>query len=291
MNEWEKYMTLKSFSPVDTDITTTRYIVVLIIDASGSVEDYLNQINARIAGFFEGIRNFPLAAVAFEVSIIAFSGGVRMIRDFGLIGPTDQPPRIEAAEGMSPIGESLMEAIHLITIRKEAVKAALNPENKKIKFSYKKLAVLISDFQDNGSSYTAAVQLLKSLRHKDVESGKETTTLGMLSFGIGDLNQSLFGQIPGDKFTAASVVEFGRILATQFELIVNSVSATPATLRYDQGIVSGADSELYKVDETVDESVNDSPYPDSASNPVSAAQISLDGITDDDISDGYLYKD
>jgi uncharacterized protein YegL len=94
---------------------------VLLLDNSGSMSGApIEQLNAGLKQFQKELAGDPLAAKRVEVAIISF-GPVRVQQDF-VTADMFAAPQLRP-EGGTPMGEAIMEALDLITLRKQQYQA------------------------------------------------------------------------------------------------------------------------------------------------------------------------
>ena len=92
-----------------------RCLCVLLLDTSGSMAGApIDQLNAGLRQFQHELGSDALAAKRVEVAIITF-GPVKVQQDF-VTADMFSAPQL-APEGVSPMGEAIMEALDLIKLR------------------------------------------------------------------------------------------------------------------------------------------------------------------------------
>lgn len=90
---------------------------VLLLDNSGSMSGRpLAELNAGLKQFAAEVRADALAARRLELAIVSF-GPVKVHQDF--VGAEDFHPGDLEADGGTPMGEAILEAIELVRLRKK----------------------------------------------------------------------------------------------------------------------------------------------------------------------------
>jgi uncharacterized protein YegL len=90
---------------------------VLLLDNSGSMSGRpLAELNAGLKQFAAEVRADALAARRLELAIVSF-GPVKVHQDF--VGAEDFHPDDLEADGGTPMGEAILEAIELVRLRKK----------------------------------------------------------------------------------------------------------------------------------------------------------------------------
>jgi uncharacterized protein YegL len=96
---------------------------VLVVDTSGSMAgDKIQQLNDGLRYFKEDVESDDLARKRIDLSVISFGLGVQTIVPFCSIDEFE-PPAL-AANGSTPMGEALGEAMTAIRARKSEYRAA-----------------------------------------------------------------------------------------------------------------------------------------------------------------------
>jgi uncharacterized protein YegL len=94
---------------------------VLLLDTSSSMQgEKIRELNAGLKLFIDELRADSMAAKRVEVAIVTF-GPVRIVQDFGSADVV--PPLRLKANGMTPMGEAIDLALHLVTDRKKTYQA------------------------------------------------------------------------------------------------------------------------------------------------------------------------
>lgn len=95
---------------------------VLLLDTSASMYGQsIQQLNAGIKQFKEGLMKDSLARKRVEVAIISFGGTVRVVSEFQTA--EDFTPPILSASGDTPMGQAIIKAIETLTVRKAQVRS------------------------------------------------------------------------------------------------------------------------------------------------------------------------
>lgn len=224
-------------SSVDTNYTTKRWPVTFVIDVSGSMELYLPALNNCLRDFFVGIKSDVCASTTFEIAVIICGGdeGIKMLRDFALVG-NQMPPIIEKAEGMTPLGEAILSAIQISERRKEKIKETFPNRGN----YFQPLCLVISDFKHNSDARIngkfvydeAAAQCKAHIAAKKI---------GLVSFGVGDVNAGAQQMLGGEVLHNSDVKEFVRTLQDLFPKLVASVGIKKSELIKEMGGNPGID--------------------------------------------------
>jgi uncharacterized protein YegL len=91
---------------------------VLLVDTSSSMSgDKIRQLNDGLRFFKDDVSSNPLARKRVEVSVVSFGGAVTIEHPFSAIDDFD-PPMLKA-DGDTPMGESILQAVDLIKGRKQ----------------------------------------------------------------------------------------------------------------------------------------------------------------------------
>jgi len=94
-----------------------RCACVLLLDNSGSMSGRpLDELNAGLRQFAAEVRADAIAARRLELAIVSF-GPVRVHQDF--VGADEFAPSDLTADGGTPMGEAILEAIELVRLRKQ----------------------------------------------------------------------------------------------------------------------------------------------------------------------------
>lgn len=95
---------------------------VLLLDTSASMGGApLAALNAGLRAFQVDIQGDPLAQRRVEVALVTFGGTVQTVQDFVTAGQFDAPTLI--AEGATPLGAALDQALDMVRARKATYKA------------------------------------------------------------------------------------------------------------------------------------------------------------------------
>ncbi|HZL16471.1 MAG TPA: VWA domain-containing protein [Polyangia bacterium] len=94
---------------------------ILLVDTSGSMGgDPINQLNSGLVTFKDELVADGLAAKRVEVAVVGF-GPVRVLSDF--LTPDNFLPPSLLAEGDTPIGAAIIQALDMLDQRKKSYKA------------------------------------------------------------------------------------------------------------------------------------------------------------------------
>ncbi len=94
---------------------------VLLLDTSSSMAGpSIDQLNAGLRQFQKELGNDALASQRVEIAVITF-GPVKVVQDF--ITADNYAPTDLRAEGDTPIGAAIMEALELLRLRKQQYQA------------------------------------------------------------------------------------------------------------------------------------------------------------------------
>lgn len=94
---------------------------VLLVDTSGSMAgDKIKQLNEGIRYFRDDVASNDLARKRVEVAIVSFGGDVTTEHSFSSIDDIEVPKL--SADGGTPMGEAILQAISLIRSRKQTYK-------------------------------------------------------------------------------------------------------------------------------------------------------------------------
>jgi len=109
--------------PEFVDNPENRCPVVLLLDASASMRGAaIDELNAGVAAFRQQILMDETASLRVELSVIAFGGDVRLVRDFTTIDDLIAP-RLEAG-GDTPMGGALDLGLKTLEARKAVYRRA-----------------------------------------------------------------------------------------------------------------------------------------------------------------------
>jgi uncharacterized protein YegL len=94
----------------------SRCPVILLLDASASMSDHIQELNRGVAAFKEDLLSDAQASLSVELAIIRFGGSVSLIQDFVTI--EDFTPPILTTGGSTPMGKALEMALDTLEKRK-----------------------------------------------------------------------------------------------------------------------------------------------------------------------------
>lgn len=95
---------------------------VLLLDTSSSMEGFkIDQLNEGLIFFKEDVMNDELARKRVDLAVITFGQEVSVLKDFGPIDELN-PPKL-VANGLTPMGETILKAINMVENRKNEYKA------------------------------------------------------------------------------------------------------------------------------------------------------------------------
>ena len=96
---------------------------VLVLDTSGSMAgDKIRQLNDAIRFFQEDVASDDLARKRVEVALLAFGDDVRLAHDFASAEDLQAPTL--SADGGTPMGGAILQAVEMIARRKAEYRAA-----------------------------------------------------------------------------------------------------------------------------------------------------------------------
>lgn len=103
--------------------TEQRCPCVLVLDCSWSMQGRcINDVNQAISRFADDLRADDLASKRVDIAVVTFGAGVQVIHDF-TSARLFQPLQLEA-DGATPLGEAMSQAVQLIENRKMSMKEA-----------------------------------------------------------------------------------------------------------------------------------------------------------------------
>lgn len=154
-----------------------RCPIVLILDTSTSMRGApIYALNQGIQSFLREVRSDVVATLRVDLAIVTF-GPVQLIQDFSAVDDID--PTTLFAEGMTPMGEAVTYAVHLLEDRKIAYK-----ENG-IQY-YRPWLLLITDGSPTDSWKDAARQI------KDAE---ESSKLSFFAIGVEGADMDILSEL------------------------------------------------------------------------------------------------
>jgi uncharacterized protein YegL len=96
---------------------------ILLIDTSGSMAgDKIRQLNEGLRIFKDDVMSDDLARKRVEVAVVTFGGATQVVHDFTSIETFD--PRSFRADGGTPMGGAITEAVEMIRRRKQEYRDA-----------------------------------------------------------------------------------------------------------------------------------------------------------------------
>ena len=95
---------------------------VLLLDTSSSMDGRpIAELNAGLQQFKTDLLDDPLSRKRVEIAVVAFGGNVRVASQFQTADELKLTPLV--ANGLTPMGEAIIKAIELITIRKAQIRS------------------------------------------------------------------------------------------------------------------------------------------------------------------------
>ena len=100
---------------------TPRVPIVLCLDTSYSMQGSpIRELSEGVEVFYTSIFDDEVARYSAEIAIVTFGGHVQRIADFG---PVEKRPELTfVANGSTPMGEAVCEALHILENRKRTYK-------------------------------------------------------------------------------------------------------------------------------------------------------------------------
>lgn len=183
--QMEEQIPFRPSSFADIEILSNpeqRCSCVLVLDCSGSMQGrQIDSLNAAVRRFAEELREDDLAAKRVEIGVISFGSRVEVVSEFRSVQafyPDDL-----AADGGTPMGQAMCEAVRMIERRKQT----LNEHGVQY---YRPWLVLMTDGEPTDSRtqyWRDAVDLVAS----SVTAGKFT----FFPLVTEDGNKSVVGQL------------------------------------------------------------------------------------------------
>lgn len=119
-------MTKKStqFDASDFGKSTRRRLpICFCLDVSGSMAgNPIRQLNDGLQGFFSSIRENEETRAAADICIVTFGGTVDIFLPFGRLSKETSVPHIQATTSLTPMGEGVLTALELLSVRKDGYK-------------------------------------------------------------------------------------------------------------------------------------------------------------------------
>lgn len=163
---------------------------VLLLDTSGSMNGPpINELNSGLVTFKDELVADALAAKRVEVGVIGF-GPVRILSDF--LNPDAFIPPILHAEGDTPMGAAIIQALDMLEQRKETYKAA------GVAY-YRPWVFLITD----GAPTDAWLEAANRIRH-----GEEKKHFQFFAVGVQGANMEALGKISVRQPVALKALRF-----------------------------------------------------------------------------------
>lgn len=107
--------------PEFADNPENRCPVILLLDTSGSMAgEPMRELNEGIRAFKEDVLKDTQATLSVEISIITFGEIVNVIQDFVTVDEFEPP--VLQANGRTPMGEAINQALDLLNQRKTVYK-------------------------------------------------------------------------------------------------------------------------------------------------------------------------
>jgi uncharacterized protein YegL len=95
---------------------------ILLLDTSYSMGGQsINELNAGIKQFKQDLMKDALSRKRVEVAIVTFGGKVQVETEFQSVEDFD-PPRLQV-NGDTPMGEAIIKAIEILTLRKAQIRS------------------------------------------------------------------------------------------------------------------------------------------------------------------------
>lgn len=172
-------MSFPELEPLREDMflnTERRCPVVLLQDTSTSMSDNIDKVNDGLQMLRSDLMADRLAAQRVEIAVITF-GPVRLIQDFVTVDRW-LPPRLHA-EGPTPMGEALRQAVKQVRIRKRAYREAGIPY-------YRPWIWLVTDGEPTDNWQDALDDVQAEIRNGGIE---------MFTIGTSDANFEILRRV------------------------------------------------------------------------------------------------
>lgn len=154
-----------------------RCAVALVLDASGSMKgEAIGQLNLGLKQLRDELLGDPLAAKRIEIAIISFEP-LKVVAPFTTVDAFD-PPRL-AADGATPLGAAIVQAIDLVKERKREYRTAGVPY-------YRPWILCITDGAPT-DDWTRAARL--------VAEGEERNAFSFFCVGVDGADMGLLARI------------------------------------------------------------------------------------------------
>lgn len=155
-----------------------RCPVVLLLDNSFSMYgEAIQELNKGVVLFKESVQEDKAAKMRVEVAIVSFGGQVVYRQNFVTIDKF-VPPQLKA-EGLTPMGEAIEEALNRLEDRKTSYK------NEGIQY-YRPWVFLITDGEPNDDWENAAQR---------VRQGEDNNQFSFFAVGVQDADMEILSQI------------------------------------------------------------------------------------------------
>jgi uncharacterized protein YegL len=194
-----------SFGGMDfADNPEPRCPCLLLLDVSGSMGGApIDELNKGLQQFKEELCSDPLSKKRVEPAIVTFGGTVNIVSNFAT-AENFEPP-ILSAEGNTPMGAAIMQAIEMLKLRKEEYRS------NGILF-YRPWIFLITDGAPTDEWQQAAVQ---------VKDGEDKKAFMFFTVGIQNADMSILSRIAKREPLTLKGLQF----RTLFQWLSNSMSS------------------------------------------------------------------
>lgn len=156
---------------------------VLLLDISGSMKDNIGELQEGLQRFKDEVGKDEIASKRVDLAVVTFGLGVAVAHDFSSIDAFE-PPQL-AADGATPMGEALMQAMDLLDSRKQQYK------DKGIDY-YRPWIFMITDGQPTDMKPGDARWNQVVTRLHEGEAGKKWT---FFAVAVDDADLTVLGQV------------------------------------------------------------------------------------------------
>lgn len=159
---------------------------VLLLDTSGSMQgEPINALNEGLRTFKQELNRDNLAKKRVEVAIITFNTQVEVVQDFVTADEFDAPTL--AAEGLTQMGEAILQSLDLLEIRKAMYRA------NGITY-YRPWIFLITDGEPQGEAESVVEQAIQRIKDDEVNKRVAFFAVGVEEANITRLSQIVVRQ-------------------------------------------------------------------------------------------------